>query len=56
MSHSATEITFQTKAATESNWPWIVQGQVEPAWVMLGIELQQKALGAARSESWLPRD
>jgi len=43
MSYSAKESTFQIEAATESDWPWIVQGLVEIVWVMLGTERQQEA-------------
>jgi ribosomal protein S18 acetylase RimI-like enzyme len=42
MSHSVKDVTFQIEAATESDWPWIMQGLVETAWVMLGTERQQE--------------
>jgi ribosomal protein S18 acetylase RimI-like enzyme len=34
--------TFRIEAATESDWPWIVQGEAEIAWVRLGHERQQE--------------
>jgi ribosomal protein S18 acetylase RimI-like enzyme len=38
------ETKFQIEPATESDWPWIVQGEIEIAWVRLGAE-QQKRTG-----------
>jgi GNAT superfamily N-acetyltransferase len=35
---------FKIERATERDWPWIVQGEIEIAWVRLGAE-QQKRVG-----------
>lgn len=40
---SFTENRFQIEKATESDWPWIVQGQVQIAWVRLGPDRQREA-------------
>jgi ribosomal protein S18 acetylase RimI-like enzyme len=34
--------TFQIETATEGDWPWIVQGEAEIAWVRLGHERQRE--------------
>ena len=33
---------FRIETATESDWPWIAQGEAEIAWVRLGHERQQE--------------
>lgn len=42
MSRTSTETLFHIEGATESDWPWIVQGQVEIAWARLGRERQRE--------------
>lgn len=42
MSASSKETLFRIEAATEDDWPWIVQGQVEIYWVRLGPESQRE--------------
>jgi ribosomal protein S18 acetylase RimI-like enzyme len=42
MCASSKEIAFRIETATDDDWPWIVQGQVEIAWVRLGPERQQE--------------
>lgn len=41
MSPGRKEIAYRIETAAESDWPWIVQGQVETIWVRLGPEGQQ---------------
>lgn len=41
MSKNAKSV-FHIEIATESDWPWIVQGQVEIAWVRLEAERQRE--------------
>jgi len=41
MSPGSKEIAYRIEAATEDDWPWIVQGQVETIWVRLGPERQR---------------
>jgi ribosomal protein S18 acetylase RimI-like enzyme len=41
MAAGSKEIVYRIEMATESDWPWIVQGQVETTWVRLGPERQQ---------------
>jgi ribosomal protein S18 acetylase RimI-like enzyme len=45
---------FKIEQATESDWPWIVQGEVEIAWVRLGAE-QQKRVGRQAVEEAVAR-
>jgi GNAT superfamily N-acetyltransferase len=45
---------FQIEPATESDWPWIVQGEVEIAWVGLKPE-QQKQIGRQAVEEAVVR-
>jgi ribosomal protein S18 acetylase RimI-like enzyme len=40
MSPRAKEIPYRIEAASESDWPWIVQGQVETLWIGLGPDRQ----------------
>jgi ribosomal protein S18 acetylase RimI-like enzyme len=40
---SFAESRFRIEKATESDWAWIVQGQVEIAWARLGPDRQQEA-------------
>ena len=42
MSASSKETLFRIEAATEDDWPWIVQGQVEIFWLRLGPERQRE--------------
>jgi ribosomal protein S18 acetylase RimI-like enzyme len=39
---SFAESRFRIETATESDWPWIVQGQVEIAWARLGPDRQRE--------------
>jgi ribosomal protein S18 acetylase RimI-like enzyme len=39
---SSPESRFRIEQATESDWPWIVQGQVEIAWAKLGPDHQRE--------------
>ncbi|MBC8422401.1 MAG: hypothetical protein H8E01_00060, partial [Chloroflexi bacterium] len=39
---SFAESRFRIEAATENDWPWIVQGQVEIAWARLGPDHQHE--------------
>lgn len=45
---------FKIEQATESDWPWIVQGEVEIAWVRLGPE-QQELVGRQAVEEAVAR-
>jgi ribosomal protein S18 acetylase RimI-like enzyme len=45
---------FKIEQATESDWPWIVQGEVEIAWVRLSAE-QQKHVGRQAVEGAVAR-
>lgn len=49
-SHSA----FHIEPATEDDWPWIVQGEVEIAWVRLRPE-RQRSLGRQAVEASVAR-
>jgi ribosomal protein S18 acetylase RimI-like enzyme len=40
---SFAESRFRIEQTTESDWPWIVQGQVEIAWARLGPDRQREA-------------
>jgi ribosomal protein S18 acetylase RimI-like enzyme len=40
---SFAESRFRIETATEGDWPWIVQGQVEIAWARLGSDRQREA-------------
>lgn len=42
MSPRSGEIPYRIEAAAESDWPWIVQGQVETIWVRLSPERQRR--------------
>ncbi|MDY6877284.1 MAG: GNAT family N-acetyltransferase [Chloroflexota bacterium] len=42
MSKSSKETLFHIETATESDWSWVVQGQVEIVWVRLGRERQRE--------------
>jgi ribosomal protein S18 acetylase RimI-like enzyme len=42
MPESSQETVFRIETATEGDWPWIVQGEVEIAWVRLGHERQRE--------------
>jgi GNAT superfamily N-acetyltransferase len=42
MSASSKKMQFRIEAATEDDWPWIVQGQVEIFWVRLDPERQRE--------------
>jgi len=42
-SGSSERPVFQIEAATEEDWPWIVQGEAEIAWVRLGHERQEES-------------
>jgi len=42
---------FHITEATEADWPWIVQGQVEIAWARLGRDGQQATRREALKES-----
>ena len=42
MSSKSKEISFRIEKATESDWPWIVQGQAEIAWRRLGPDRQRE--------------
>jgi ribosomal protein S18 acetylase RimI-like enzyme len=46
----STETKFEIETATESDWPWIVQGQVEIAWKWLGPDRQREASRQAVEE------
>jgi ribosomal protein S18 acetylase RimI-like enzyme len=41
--NSFAESRFRIEKATESDWPWIGQGQVEIAWARLGLDRQREA-------------
>ena len=41
MSPDPRETSYRIEMATENDWPWIVQGQVETIWVRLGPKRQQ---------------
>ena len=41
MSSNSKEMPFHIEKATESDWPWIMQGQAEIAWRRLGRDRQQ---------------
>lgn len=41
MSPDSREIAYRIETATENDWPWLVQGQVETIWIRLGPERQQ---------------
>jgi ribosomal protein S18 acetylase RimI-like enzyme len=43
VSASFLESRFRIDKATESDWPWIAQGQVEIAWTRLGPDRQREA-------------
>jgi ribosomal protein S18 acetylase RimI-like enzyme len=45
---------FKIEQAAESDWPWIVQGEVEIAWVRLGAE-QQEHVGRQAVEGAVAR-
>jgi ribosomal protein S18 acetylase RimI-like enzyme len=47
---SSKETVFRIETATDDDWPWIVQGQVEIAWVRLGPERQREASRKAVEE------
>ena len=42
MSSNSKEMPFRIEKATESDWPWIVQGQAEIAWRRLGRDRQRE--------------
>jgi ribosomal protein S18 acetylase RimI-like enzyme len=42
MFESSKETAFRIETATDDDWPWIVQGQAEIAWVRLGPECQRE--------------
>jgi ribosomal protein S18 acetylase RimI-like enzyme len=42
MSRNAEKTVFHIQAATEGDWPWIVQGEAEIAWVGLEAERQHE--------------
>ena len=42
MSPDSIETLYRIEAAVESDWPWIIQGQVEIQWVRLGAERRQE--------------
>lgn len=42
MSRNAEKTVFQIQAATESDWTWIIQGEMEIAWVRLEADRQRK--------------
>jgi ribosomal protein S18 acetylase RimI-like enzyme len=44
------DATFHIETATESNWPWIVQGEVEIAWSRLEAERQREVSRRAIKE------
>ena len=49
-----TPATFTIEPATEEDWPWIAEGQVEIAWVGLTSE-RQESLGRQRVEESVAR-
>jgi ribosomal protein S18 acetylase RimI-like enzyme len=51
MSPHSKEIPYRIEAAAESDWPWIVQGQVETLWIRLGPERQPQISRQALEES-----
>ena len=42
MSSNSKEMPFRIEKPTESDWPWIVQGQAEIAWRRIGRDRQRK--------------
>lgn len=50
MSANLKETSFRIERATEDDWPWVVQGQVEIAWVRLGRERQREVSRQAVEE------
>jgi ribosomal protein S18 acetylase RimI-like enzyme len=42
MSRDSEKAVFHIEAATEDDWPWIVQGEVVIAWTRLGKERQRE--------------
>jgi ribosomal protein S18 acetylase RimI-like enzyme len=51
MSPRSKEIPYRIELATENDWPWIVQGQVETIWVRLGPERQPQISRQTLEES-----
>jgi GNAT superfamily N-acetyltransferase len=54
MSVGSTESAYRIEMATESDWPWIVEGQVETIWVRLGPE-RQRGISRQTIEEYVER-
>ncbi len=52
---SSKETAFRIETATDDDWPWIVQGQAEIAWVRLGPERQREVVGRQTVEERVAR-
>jgi ribosomal protein S18 acetylase RimI-like enzyme len=51
MSPRSKEVAYRIEAAAESDWPWIVQGQIETIWIRLDPERQRRISRQAIEES-----
>ena len=54
MSPDSRKTSYRIEAATEDDWPWIAQGQVETIWVRLGPK-RQRGISRRTIEEYVER-